>query len=188
MTRRETAEQATGADVTGCFGSEEQAVPCAANSLPKELYAQRPSFDAPRASNRWLQSWASCRRCSLWYAAPTKELNRGRRVYCSIRCTAAHAAATGKFRGEKNPRWQGGVSNDNMRYRRRQKEREPVKEAARAAVYNALKRGDLVRRPCEKCGLEKSEGHHDDYSKPLEVRWLCRTHHVEHHQSLKDAA
>jgi len=31
------------------------------------------------------------------------------------------------------------------------------------------------------CGAEKSDAHHDDYAAPLAVRWLCRTHHFQHH-------
>jgi hypothetical protein len=155
-----------------------------ANALAKrerETFESKPDYDAPRTARRMLQSWACCRRCQRWYAAPNKKLNQGFALYCTIRCTAAHFAATGRFKGANNPRWLGGVSKDNMRYRRRQKERHPVQEAARAAVYNAVKRGSLVRLPCEVCGEPKSQGHHDDYSKPLSVRWLCRTHHDEHH-------
>jgi hypothetical protein len=40
----------------------------------------------------------------------------------------------------------------------------------------AVKRGEIKYQPCEVCG-EKAQAHHDDYSKPLEVRFLCRTHH-----------
>lgn len=47
-----------------------------------------------------------------------------------------------------------------------------------AGVY--LRRGKLTRGPCEVCG-ELAEMHHDDYSKPLAVRWLCREHHLQHH-------
>jgi hypothetical protein len=36
----------------------------------------------------------------------------------------------------------------------------------------------LVPQPCEVCGATKVEKHHPDYSKPLEVRWLCREHHL----------
>jgi hypothetical protein len=61
-------------------------------------------------------------------------------------------------------------------------ERNPEKRAAQVAVGNAVRDGKLVRQPCEVCGNPKSDGHHDDYSKPLEVRWLCRTHHMEHHR------
>lgn len=64
---------------------------------------------------------------------------------------------------------------------KRQRELHPEKYRARVAVGNAIRDGKLVRRPCEKCGAEKSEAHHDDYRKPLEVRWLCKRHHVEHH-------
>ncbi len=47
-----------------------------------------------------------------------------------------------------------------------------------AGVY--ARRGLLKRKPCEVCGTwDNLERHHDDYSKPLEVRWLCRTHHLE---------
>lgn len=52
---------------------------------------------------------------------------------------------------------------------------------ARAILNYAIKRGEIVRQPCEKCGDPISEGHHDDYSKPLEVRWLCKTHHMKVH-------
>lgn len=51
---------------------------------------------------------------------------------------------------------------------------------ARAAVRNALRRGQLVRLPC-KCGNMKSEAHHHDYSKPLEVMWVCKSCHRELH-------
>jgi hypothetical protein len=61
------------------------------------------------------------------------------------------------------------------------RERNPEKYAARKVYRNALKRGDLVQAPCEVCGNSKSHGHHDDYSRPLDVRWLCHTHHIAHH-------
>jgi hypothetical protein len=52
----------------------------------------------------------------------------------------------------------------------------PEKVKARMAIRV------LDRKPCEVCGIEKVEAHHDDYSKPLQVRWLCKRHHCEHHR------
>lgn len=54
---------------------------------------------------------------------------------------------------------------------------------AHKKLNNAIIRGDITRLPCEKCGAVKVDAHHDDYSKPLEVRWLCRKHHIEHHRN-----
>jgi hypothetical protein len=48
---------------------------------------------------------------------------------------------------------------------------------ARSLVARAIRRGELKREPCVKCGKPKTEGHHEDYAKPLEVIWLCRLHH-----------
>lgn len=39
----------------------------------------------------------------------------------------------------------------------------------------------LERKPCEVCGAEKAEAHHEDYTKPLDVNWLCKRHHAERH-------
>lgn len=52
---------------------------------------------------------------------------------------------------------------------------------ARMAVRNEIRNGRMVRKPCEKCGNPKSQAHHHDYSKPLEVQWLCIRHHMMVH-------
>lgn len=58
-----------------------------------------------------------------------------------------------------------------------------AKTAARHAVNNAIRDGRLKRGRCEVCG-KRAEAHHVDYSKPLEVRWLCRRHHLNEHRIL----
>jgi hypothetical protein len=60
--------------------------------------------------------------------------------------------------------------------------RNPIKKAASTAVSNAVRDGRLTRQPCEICGKDNAQAHHDDYSKPLDVRWLCTTHHAEWHK------
>lgn len=52
---------------------------------------------------------------------------------------------------------------------------------ARHMVKRAIDAGKLVRQPCEICGATPTHAHHDDYGKPLDVRWLCPPHHYEHH-------
>ena len=48
----------------------------------------------------------------------------------------------------------------------------------------ALNHGKISKSSfCSKCGRQgKIDGHHDDYSKPLEVRFLCKRHHAEIHR------
>lgn len=66
-------------------------------------------------------------------------------------------------------------------YKRRSRTIDPSKQAAWAAVADALRDGRLIQQPCEVCGNEESEAHHDDYAHRLKVRWLCFKHHREHH-------
>lgn len=44
-----------------------------------------------------------------------------------------------------------------------------------------LARKHIELEPCEVCG-EKAIRHHDDYSKPLEVRFVCPVHHKALHR------
>lgn len=53
----------------------------------------------------------------------------------------------------------------------------PQKERAHYLVSQALKKGHLVKQPCQVCGNVRSEAHHPDYNTPLAVYWLCFTHH-----------
>lgn len=75
-------------------------------------------------------------------------------------------------------------------YRQWYREAYPLKERARQAVNNAVRDGRLSKpSSCEDCGSEFAlHGHHDDYSKPLEVRWLCAACHHQWHAKNGEAA
>ena len=50
--------------------------------------------------------------------------------------------------------------------------------SARNAVTRAVRAGDLVRQPCRRCGAPKAVARHEDFSKPLDVTWLCYKCHA----------
>jgi hypothetical protein len=59
--------------------------------------------------------------------------------------------------------------------------RNPQKRAANIKADNAIARGRLIKQPCEVCGALEVHAHHDDYSRPMDVRWFCVQHHADHH-------
>ena len=63
--------------------------------------------------------------------------------------------------------------------------KKPHKTKAQGQLKYAVKTGAIVRSSCERCGSANTHGHHEDYSKPLEVVWLCPLHHAERHRELK---
>lgn len=70
-------------------------------------------------------------------------------------------------------------------YRRRNKE----KAVAHEHVFYAVSTGK-IKNPgvCSKCGaLCHSEAHHEDYSKPLEIVWLCDLCHKARHKEMRAA-
>lgn len=69
---------------------------------------------------------------------------------------------------------------------KRHAKKYPEKSLARTALGNAVRDGTVIKTPCRVCGSFDSEGHHDDYSKPLDVIWLCPKHHAERHVQLRD--
>jgi hypothetical protein len=63
----------------------------------------------------------------------------------------------------------------------------PYKSIAHNAVNNAVRDGKMVvPKNCESCGaIQPLHGHHDDYSKPYEVRWICQFCHSTWHRENK---
>jgi hypothetical protein len=68
---------------------------------------------------------------------------------------------------------------------RRKDPDERRKNFARMKVRRALESGKIERLPCQVCGARFTDAHHEDYSDPLRVVWLCRKHHLEHHAKLR---
>jgi hypothetical protein len=88
-----------------------------------------------------------------------------------------------KKRAALGKRWREENRERAREIKREWAARHPEKVKASQAVSNAIRDGRMVKGPCEVCGTtERIEGHHDDYSKPLDVRWLCVPHHAEHHR------
>jgi hypothetical protein len=76
-------------------------------------------------------------------------------------------------------------SEAEKRSRQRWLERNRVKRKCHILVNNLIKRKGLIPKLCEKCG-EKAEAHHEDYSKPLAITWLCKAHHGERHREINE--
>jgi len=68
-------------------------------------------------------------------------------------------------------------------YQRKSRIKNRDKWIARRQLRYAVVTGKLAKKPCEICGNPVSEAHHHDYSKPLDVRWLCFVHHRNEHRS-----
>lgn len=71
-------------------------------------------------------------------------------------------------------------------YQKEYREKHPEKYKAQNAVSNAVRDGRLEKPDrCSSCGIRgRLHGHHDDYSKPLDVTWLCVPCHKERHKEL----
>lgn len=106
--------------------------------------------------------------CSDCGGGLDRQILKGMRV--QSKCKACHAAYMRRWRAER-----GGHAGLSSEQRRRSNAR------AYANVY--LSRGKIQREGCLRCGGE-AEMHHEDYSKPLEVTWLCREHHLERHDEM----
>lgn len=66
---------------------------------------------------------------------------------------------------------------------KKHKEKYPEKYRARQAHNAFIYRGKIKREPCIVCGEIKSQAHHEDYSKPHDIIWLCGIHHKKVHMS-----
>jgi Homeodomain-like domain len=107
----------------------------------------------------------------------TVELSAGTEIRCPRLCGLADEAQerTGRntifWRLLIPPQW-------NKRWR----EKNPEKVRCHSAVQTALRNGTLQRQPCVSCGATNTHAHHEDYTEPLIVLWLCPLCHKKAHK------
>ena len=76
--------------------------------------------------------------------------------------------------------------NANTSRTRVYRKSNPEKYIAHCKINNAIRDGRAHKKPCAVCGTqERIEAHHFDYSRPLEVIWLCSEHHTAVHLGMK---
>jgi len=150
-----------------------------------------------------------CKKCSL--LLPLEEFypldkTNTRQFYKCIKC---YNAAVKIYRDSilrSNPEWcertrarartnhhrrklLGKITLNNkislQRATKRWAQNHPDKKKAHRKVNKAIARGELLRSWCEVCGAGNTHAHHEDYSKPFDVIWLCPKHHAERHRNMK---
>jgi len=73
-------------------------------------------------------------------------------------------------------------SRQDYTYTKEYRKEFPDKYKAHTIVNNAIRGNKLFKEPCEVCHTnDVIHAHHDDYGKPLNVRWLCSSHHSQWH-------
>lgn len=102
------------------------------------------------------------------------------------KCKTCTKSDVGKHRSENLDRIREYDRDRGARtppgYQKEYYARFPNKMRAHRKVAYAIKRGYLVEEPCGECArTENVHAHHDDYSKPLNIRWLCPVCHKAWH-------
>jgi len=135
----------------------------AINARRRQRYAENPEPAKSRSKARYIKDKEKILASQRKYVRRNRERIRERSL--------AYIKAHGEQRAETTARY---------------RETHKAEIHARSATQHAILCGRLVRGPCEACGtMESIEAHHDDYSRPLDVVWLCTKHHAELHVWLR---
>lgn len=104
-----------------------------------------------------------------------------------LRRTEKYQAEHPEQRKETNKRYYRNHKDSESARQKKYIKNNREKYRAHRAVQSAVLKGVLDRQPCSVCGEAKAEAHHDNYNKPLEVRWLChKCHMLWHAQNRED--
>lgn len=129
----------------------------------------------------------ACSKCGIEKPLAAFDLEpdppRGMRLrrQCSL-CRRARQQVAKRRKYQEDSIWQG----QRRALREAGSPSHQLRNSARAAARDAVRTGRLVRpERCSQCGAGgRIQGHHDDYAKPLDVRWLCQECHGKAHRKL----
>ena len=125
-------------------------------------------------ANRGVWIKYNCDYCGNRQEERKSHYSRKNRHFCNIQCYALYRKEI--MPKEEQPRFGTGESA----------EIKIMKIRCRSDFNHYLRDKKIKRKPCEVCGNLRVHAHHDDYYKPLEVRWLCVKHHNELHVKLRE--
>ena len=146
-------------------------------------------FGINRARPIGLKSY--CKDCGYKYNHSPRAIASKRAYLKSARRKEKYSAWLDNGGREKKNRcnsiWERTTEKGHWcRNRRNQLTRESGRDKVYARVwyYFSSKYKQATRKPCAVCGSKKFvHAHHDDYSRPLDVKWLCAMHHVKEHRA-----
>lgn len=141
------------------------------------------------------ETYTRCSRCKRYLLAvefsKCRSRPNGLHAYC-LECNRKMQAAERARRGEeyREMRRRYRASEKGRRAYARYVPAHPWQKWAQTQVWLEIAAGRMVKPDtCSECGRGGLiDGHHDDYAKPLEVRWLCRWCHREWHRLHGEAA
>ncbi len=132
-----------------------------------------------------------CRKCGVLFSPKNWQIKDY--DYECVTCKRARQNALNY--NDKNFRLKRRIHNSKPKikeyratYTQMRKENDPGYKLMRCAhrkVGTEIEASRLFRLPCEICGIEKADAHHHDYSRPLDVKWLCRRHHAQSHAMIR---
>jgi hypothetical protein len=108
-----------------------------------------------------------------------KDGHLGKCIECTKTDVREHRANSDSVRAYDRKRG----SRRSLEHTQKYRAENPEKYKAHTMVNTALRTGKLMKpAACSSCPSEfKLHAHHDDYSRPLEIRWLCARCHAKWH-------
>ena len=98
----------------------------------------------------------------------------------------AHAAYVRQWNVTRTPEQRRAIQSKKRVVDKRRVADQPAeargRDRARLRVWRAVRAGLISKMPCERCGAESVQAHHEDYDQPLSVVWLCPMHHATRHR------
>ena len=118
-----------------------------------------------------------CKQCmATYYQARHKEIRDEQRRYWE-----QYSSSNQEHLKQKSRQYRKCNGDKLSSYKKQYASNNGPKVSAKNIVRSYILTGRLVKLPCEVCGKNPADAHHDDYQKPLDVRWLCRKHHKAWH-------
>jgi hypothetical protein len=136
-----------------------------------------------------------CTRCGLAKPLDEYHVRNSRPLGRASECNSCFSLRQFKYRREHaeqqleyEKQRKQAAGEEYLEQARRYKEGHVEGEVARHAAGSARRTGRLVPKACWCAAFSggvrchgRTEGHHEDYAKPLEVIWLCQSHHQRLH-------